>query len=243
NQDVRARPYKPEISDNIEVGMKSTWLDRRMLFNLTGFFNTYKEQQITVGRTVDGQPTADLINAQKAEIWGVEGELKFVPAERWLVMGSFGWMDGKYKEFTVLDNSIGPPPDFAEVIVERDLSDTKVIRGAPYTFSVSAAYTHPLNGGGDITAQIGWAQRGRTYNTLETVDSSKQKAYGLMDGRITWLLANGSTSVSLWGRNLLDKKYFPSAIDLSTGTAPTQTITKYWGEPLRFGVELRHAFN
>jgi hypothetical protein len=92
-------------------------------------------------------------------------------------------------------------------------------------------------------------------NTLETVQSSRQDAYGLMDGRITWLFANGSTSLSLWGRNILDKEYFPSAIDLSSGLSPEDrqfvdgvgqpsgTNTKYWGEPRRVGLELRHIFN
>ena len=71
---------------------------------------------------------------------GVEGELKVVPAEGWLLMASFGWIDGEYKEFSVEDNSTVPPANLPMVTV-RDLSDTKVIRGAPYTFSVSAAYT------------------------------------------------------------------------------------------------------
>lgn len=255
NQDIRQRPFDPEISDNWEFGMKSTWAENRVLLNLTGFFNDYKNQQITVGRTVDNQPTADLINAQKAELWGVEGELKVVPAEGWLLMASFGWIDGEYKEFSVEDNSTGPPPANLPIITVRDLSDTKVIRGAPYTFSLSAAYTFYIDGGGDVTAQLGWAQKGRTYNTLETVDSSKQKAYGLMDGRLTWMLPNGNTSVSLWGRNLLDKEYFSTAIDLTAGLTPddpqvdgtggqtTGTNTKYWGEPRRFGLELRHSFN
>jgi iron complex outermembrane receptor protein len=235
--------------------MKSTLADSRVQLNLTGFFNNYKNQQITVGRTVDNQPTADLINAQKAELWGIEGDLQWVPAEGWLLMGSFGWIDGEYQEFTVVDNATGPPPDNEPIFTVRDLSDTTVVRGAPYTFSLSAAYTHYFNGGGDLTGQIGWAHRGRTYNTLETHDSSRQKAYGLMDGRLTWLLANGSTSLSLWGRNLLDKEYYPSAIDLTAGLSPddpqvdgtggqtTGTNTKYWGEPRRFGLELRHVFN
>lgn len=255
NQDVRMRPFDPEISDNWEAGMKSKWADNTLQLNVTGFFNNYKNQQITVGRNVDNQPTADLINAQKAQLWGIEGDVQWVPARGWLIMGSFGWIDGKYKEFTVLDNRTGPPPDNLPIIEERDLSDTKVIRGAPYTFSLSAAYTYYMSGGGELTGQLGWSQRGRQFSTLETVESSKQKAYGLMDGRLTWLLPNNQTSLILWATNLLDKKYFPTAIDLTSGLSPsdtqfvdgvgqpTATNTKYWGEPRRFGLELRHVFD
>ena len=65
------RFYEPEISGNWEAGIKSLLMDGRLLVNLTGFHNSYKNQQITVGRTVDGQPTADLLNAQKATLYGV----------------------------------------------------------------------------------------------------------------------------------------------------------------------------
>ena len=255
NQDVRMRPFEPEISNNWEFGMKSTLADSRVQLNLTGFLNDYENQQITVGRTVDNQPTADLINAQKAKLWGIEGDLQWVPANGWLLMGSFGWIDGEYDKFTVVDNATGPPPENLPIFVERDLSDTKVVRGAPHTVSVSAAYTHYFAGGSNLSGQLGWAHKGRTYNTLETHDSSRQEAYGLMDGRLTWVLANGNTSFSLWARNLLDEEYYPTAIDLTAGLTPgdaqvdgtggqtTGTNTKYWGEPRRFGLELRHVFN
>ena len=76
NQDVRMRPFDPEISSNWEGGLKSLLMDGRLMLNLTAFHNTYENQQLTVGRTVDGQPTADLINAQEATLYGFEGELR-----------------------------------------------------------------------------------------------------------------------------------------------------------------------
>ncbi|MEZ5557645.1 MAG: TonB-dependent receptor [Pseudomonadales bacterium] len=180
NQDVRMRPYEPEISKNWEVGMKSTWLDRSILVNLTAFHNTYENQQLTVGRLVDGQATADLINAQEAKLWGVEGEFSVLVAGGWFAQGSFGWIDGEYDKFTVQDNVIGGPPDFIESTITRDLSDSEMIRGAPYTYSVSIGNTQTLDRGGVITGQVGWAYRGRTYNTLETVRTSRQGKYGLL---------------------------------------------------------------
>ena len=254
NQDVRSRPFEPEISENWEFGMKSNWADNRLLLNLTGFFNEYENQQITVGRTVDNQPTADLINAQEAELWGIEGEIRWVPAEGWNLMATFGWIDGDYEEFSVLDTSTdaitGEP-----IITPRDLSDSKVVRGADYTYSLSVSYSHYFDGGAELMTQVGWSERGRSYNTLDTVDSSKQDSYGLMDARITYIFPNRNTSLSLWGRNILDEEYFNTAIDLSGGLSPedsqyipgvgvaTGTNTKYWGEPARFGLELRHTFN
>ncbi|MBX3705744.1 MAG: TonB-dependent receptor [Pseudomonadales bacterium] len=238
NQDVRMRPYEPEVSKNWEAGLKSTWLDRRLVFNLTAFHNTYENQQLTVGRLVEGQPTADLINAQEAALYGAEAEITFMPTPDWLFTGAFGWIDGEYDQFLVQDNLVDE--NFNPIIVTRDLSDADIIRGPPYTLSVSAAYTAALAGGHELVSQVGWYQRGRMYNTLETFSISKQEGYGLLDARITWRLPNGQTRVSLWGTNLLDKEYFQTAIDLSGGGLGTGTVTKYWAQPRRFMLEISH---
>jgi iron complex outermembrane receptor protein len=156
------RAYEPEVSKNWEAGLKSTWLDRKLMANLTTFYNTYENQQLTVGRLVEGQPTADLINAQEATLYGLEGEFTLL-LENWLLTASFGLIDGEYDEFIVQDNLVDE--DFQPIIVTRDLSDAEIIRGAPYTYGVSAAYTLRFAGGGEIVPQLGWYARGR----LETI--------------------------------------------------------------------------
>ncbi len=238
NQDTAMRPYEPEISDNWEAGIKSTWLDNRLLLNLTAFHNSYENQQITVGRIVNGQPAADLINAQKATLYGVEGEFRAELGAGFYVLGTFGVLGGKYDEFTVLDNLVGPAPAFEQIITERDLSDTELVRGSPYTLTIAVGKHHTFAGGSSLNAQVGWSGRGRTYNTLETLDSSRQKAYGLLDARVVWTLPDGRTSVAVWGANLLDKEYFPSAVDLSA----TGANTRYWGPPASYAIEITRRF-
>ena len=234
------RFYEPEISGNWEAGIKSLLMDGRLLVNLTGFHNNYKNQQITVGRTVDGQPTADLLNAQKATLYGVEGEVRAELPAGFYMLGSFGILDGEYDEFTVQDN-LTDLVTGEEIILNRDLSDTEVVRGSPVTYSIALGQHRAFGDGGTLNAQLGWAFRGRTYNTLETQRSSRQGKYGLLDGRVIWTLPNGQTSIALWGTNLLDRVYYGGAIDLTGGASPAGTNTKYWGEPRRFGIEFRHS--
>ena len=240
NQDVRMRPFEPELSGNWEAGLKSVLMDGRLLMNLTAFHNTYENQQLTVGRTVDGQPTADLINAQEATLYGFEGEFRAELPAGFYALGSFGILDGEYDEFNVQDN-LTDPVTGVEVIVTRDLSHTEVVRQSPVTYSIAVGNHQALGNGGTLNAQLGWAFRTRTYNTLETQRSSRQGKYGLMDGRVVWNLPNGQTSISLWGSNLLDREYYGAAIDLTGGASPAGTNTKYWGEPRRFGIEFRHS--
>ena len=97
NQDVRMRPYKPELSDNIELGFKSTLNEGTLRVNGTFFHNSYENQQLVVGRIVNGQPTADIINAQEATIMGIELEVTALLSESLLLNFAYGHIDGEYE--------------------------------------------------------------------------------------------------------------------------------------------------
>ena len=242
NGDIQMQPYEPETSDNLEVGIKSTWFDSRLRVNATAFYNDYDNQQLTVARNFNNQPTAAIINAQEATLGGAELEIVAVPWENWAFTASFGYLDGEYDRFTVEDQDTDPVTGITTITL-RDLSDSEIVRGAPYTYSLHGAYTRGFDSIGTVATGVGWSFRGRQYNTLETQRSSRQGKYGVLDARMTWELPNGQTSVSLWGTNLLDREYYFGAVDLSGGGLPSGTVSKYYATPRRYGLELRHDFN
>ena len=250
NQDIRMRPFEPEISDNFEVGMKSTLRDGTLRLNLTGFHNSYENQQVTVGRIVNGQPTADLINAQEATLVGLELEMLAQLTDSLAMTLTWGHLDGQYDVFTVDDNVIDPVT-LAESILVRDLSGTGFGAGddgVSDTFDVSLIHTASLSSGADIVSQIGLSRYDSSYNTLLNVPSSLAPAYNLVDGRITWNFADGATSLTLWGTNLLDKDYIVGMLhqggDLEAGGVDFSLgmIADYWGQPRRLGLEWRRNF-
>ena len=250
NQDIRMRPFEPEISDNFEVGMKSTLRDGKLRLNVTGFHNSYENQQVTVGRIVNGQPTADLINAQEALLIGLELEMLAQLSEDWTMSLTWGHLDGQYDVFTVNDNVIDPVT-LAESIVVRDLSGTGFGAGddgVSNTFDVSFIHTASLPSGADVVSQIGMSRYDSSYNTLLNVPSSLAPAYNLVDGRVTWNFADGSNSLTLWGTNLLDKDYIVGMLhqggDLEVGGVDFSLgmIADYWGQPRRLGLEWRKNF-
>jgi iron complex outermembrane receptor protein len=250
NQDIRMRPFEPEISDNFEVGMKSTLRDGKLRLNVTGFHNSYENQQVTVGRIVNGQPTADLINAQEATLIGLELEMLAQLSEDWTMSLTWGHLDGQYDVFTVNDNVIDPVT-LAESIVVRDLSGTGFGAGddgVSNTFDVSFIHTASLPSGADVVSQIGMSRYDSSYNTLLNVPSSLAPAYNLVDGRVTWNFADGSNSLTLWGTNLLDKDYIVGMLhqggDLEVGGVDFSLgmIADYWGQPRRLGLEWRKNF-
>ena len=101
---------------------------------------------------------------------------------------------------------------------------------------------------GDLTSSLGYSFQDDQYYTLMNTPSSFEPSYWLLDGRITWNLANGETRVSLWGTNLTDEEYVDTMIDQSGdiavgGIDPSLGMTAvYWGSPRRVGLDITHAF-
>jgi len=252
NQDVRMRAYEPEVSDNYEFGFKSEFFNSKLRVNASAFINDYQNQQLTVGRVVNGQATADLINAQEAQIKGLELEVLGQLTDALSIAISAGYIEGDYKKFTVEDNAIETNPDTGEItesIVVRDLSDVEFgNNGDELSFDVSLLHIMDLGNNGDITSSLGYSYKDDQYSTLRNTPSSFEPSYWLLDSRVTWNLPNGKTHISLWGTNLTDEEYVDTQINQSGdlavgGTDPSLGMTAvYWGAPQRFGLEVRHTF-
>ena len=255
NGDIRMKRFEPEVSDNWEIGMKSQMLDNTLQLNWNIFQTDYENQQITVSRLVQGQPTADIINAQKASLSGVELDFQWTPIANLYITGSYGYLHGLYDEFTVED-VVGYDPLTQETQTAlTDYSHIEFVRGSPSNWSVHAAYEIPMDSGANLTSMVGWSYRGRTFSTLQTHDTSRQDSYGLLDARFVWNLANGRTSVTIWGTNLTDEEYFRGALDLPSETLIDGSTTDRYGDPIlpdlgsttiypseprRFGLTLTH---
>jgi len=250
NQDTRMRPYLPEISDNLELGFKSTLRDGKVRLNATYFNNSYENQQLTVGRLVNGQPTADLINAQEATINGIEVEMIAQLNDSWSMTLAYGHLEGEYDKFTVEDNVYSTVNGvITESIVTRDLSSIEFGNGGESdTLDVSFIHTTSLPAGGDLVSVIGATRKDDQYFSLENTPSSFTPGYTLLDGRIMWNFPDGVTTVSFWGKNLTDKEYIYNMLNQAGdkeigGTDPSLgMVADYWGAPRRLGVEFRRDF-
>ena len=251
NGDVAMRRFLPETSDNYEFGMKGEFLDNRLRVNATVFSTTYENQQVTVGRIVNGTPIADLVNAQEATLEGVEFEILAQLSDSLVLTAMLATFEGEYDEFIIEDNTTVTNADgsLSTLVVERDITDTGFGGNDDrLTWDVSLIHTYDLGDGSDIQSTIGISYHDEENYTLEDVPSSVADDYELVDARITWNLADGQTSISLWGTNLTDEVYVNNMLSQSGdieigGTNFSLGMTAdYWGEPRRYGVEFRRNF-
>ena len=251
NGDVAMRRFLPETSDNYEFGMKGEFLDNRLRVNATLFSTTYENQQVTVGRIVNGTPIADLVNAQEATLEGMEFEILAQLSDSLVLTAMLATFEGEYDEFIIEDNTTVTNADgsLSALVVERDITDTGFGGNDDrLTWDVSLIHTYDLGDGSDIQSTIGISYHDEENYTLEDVPSSVADDYELVDARITWNLADGQTSISLWGTNLTDEEYVNNMLSQSGdieigGTNFSLGMTAdYWGEPRRYGIEFRRNF-
>jgi iron complex outermembrane receptor protein len=100
-------PYQPENVDSYEIGAKLTLFDRKLIFNIDGFIEKYKNMQQNT--TIPGGPTGNQTitgNVAAADIKGIEADFTARPIPELKFNGSIGILDAKFKNF-IAGNSIG----------------------------------------------------------------------------------------------------------------------------------------
>lgn len=105
--------YQPESVIAYEAGVKTSWLDRRLVLNADVYYNDYTDQQIGVQNTnvaPSGQviTTAGIVNAGKVKVLGFEADLNYRATENLSLMLGYAYTDSEFKEYIQ-----GPPPGSA----------------------------------------------------------------------------------------------------------------------------------
>ena len=233
------------------MGFKSTLNEGTLRVNGTFFHNSYENQQLVVGRIVNGQPTADIINAQEATIMGIELEVTALLSESLLLNFAYGHIDGEYDKFLTQDNLYVTNADgtITETIVETDYSEIGFGNdGKEDSLSVSLVHTKYLDGGGELVSVLGAYRKDDQYGSLKNTPSSLIPSHTLFDGRLTLYMSDGKTSLSAWVKNLTDKEYVTTVLDQAGdvqigGTDPSLGMTAYFmGQPRTAGLEIKRDF-
>ncbi len=211
--------FKPEYSNNIEAGLKNSFLGNKLLINLTAFYTTVTNAQVPTLIL----PDAVIItrNTGKLTSKGIEAEINTTPAKGFEIDYSFGYTDAKYKRLKVAQNGS-----------ETDLKGTHQIFTPDITSMLAAQYSLSLSKQNAINLVLRgeWKYLGTQYFDLS--NTIKQTPYGLLNTRFGIALKN--LDIMFYGRNLSGKKYIAYAYDFGA---------VHLGDPQTFGVNVRMTFN
>lgn len=230
---ARARqlqPVKPETVTAYELGLKSEFLDRRLVFNAAVFYNDYKDQQIfvLVPSTEPGQgPVNVLDNAEKVRTYGFEADLTARPTDELTLSVQLGLLNAELVKFVAVRDPAQP-----------DFSGNRVPLAPKVTATLLADWKHPV---GDGVLNV---QASASYKSHQFFDNSNdryitQDAYWLANARVAYALQDGRWEVAAFARNLTDKQYFVANFNLSS---PFGMLTGVVGTPRSFGVEINYRY-
>lgn len=238
-----ANPILPEKSKAYEVGLKSTFWDRKIQLNLTGFWTDYRNYQAQASTIVDGVPIFALTNAGKLRSRGVEFDVSARPIPELRLDASASYLDAKFSEFRGAPCYINQTSAQGCVGGVQDLTGATLSNAPKFKYTLSARYEAEL---GPVPykgfIQADWAHQSGVNFDVSRFPLAYQGSYGVFNGSVG-LEKEGPVSyrLSLFVNNLFDQAYAGqifAAQGLSAGMASQQVLPRdarrYFG--LRAGI-------
>ncbi|QZD95957.1 TonB-dependent receptor [Qipengyuania gelatinilytica] len=221
-----------------EAGFKSELFDRRVRFNLAGYYYTIDDPQFSAVGGADN--LVQLVNADKGRGYGFEMDSAFQITPDFLITLGASWNDTKIQDEN-LAVGICAQCTVLDPIVNIAGTDRALVDGNPFPNApewigdVSARYAIPVSSTGEIFAYTDWTYQGETsfflYDSYEYV-TDPQIEGGL---RIGYAKFDGSLEVALFARNITDEDNVKGGIDFNNNTA-------FVNDPRVIGVSVRFDY-
>ena len=209
--------YEPEYSTNYEAGLKTHWLDDRLMANVTAFYSSIRDKQVREEDPTGGVGTWKFTNSAQAHSSGLEAEIRAYPLPGLELRGGMGYARSIVDEWTTTVNG-----------VKRDFSGKRLPWAPDLTYNVGVGYTHETG----LFAQVDLFGAGKQYFDAENTLSDN--GYQTINAQIGY--HGDNWDVSLWGKNVLDARYATKKL-ASAG----QTIVED-GAPMTLGVSVGWRF-
>jgi outer membrane receptor protein involved in Fe transport len=231
-------PVTQEELTAYEVGMKAQFLERRVQLNAATFYYDYKDKQI-LGKEADPLfAVLDILtNVPKSRIFGAEADLTVQPSTGLSVSAAATYLDSRIQSYTGV-NVLGKAQDFAGSQLpftprwSGRLDGTYRLKlpngGSPLVgLGVSAqSQSDTLAGASDLVIPPGPSNR--VLPGLEHPWTTND--YATVDARIGYEAPDNVWSVTLWGKNILDKYYWNNVV------TSVDYNSRFAGLPATFGV-------
>ncbi len=209
----------PEFVENIELGIKSTWFDNRLQFNLAYYDINYNDLQV-----FELTPALLLsLNNAQAESKGYEATVMVAATENLTLSASYNDGEARFEKFI---NAGGNNYAGNLLPMSSDKSGT-----------LDIDYSIPLSNGSMIDVNVNYNWKDDYYMSSSNAEKTKQEAIGKVDASISWTGADESLTISAWGKNLTDKDQIGHTI-----VDPTAVTSKKYMDPKTYGVTFTKSF-
>ena len=225
-----------------EAGLKSTLLDGKARFNISGFYYDLKDAQLTA---VGGDVNANrVINANNVRGYGVEIDAEFAPTRDLLFTASLSYNDTEIQDSdlttaacggvrvdtfpdvslcTVLDPVVVPAAPFSAAIVNID--GNSLPQSPKWIANWTARYSVPV-GDGEVYFFTDWAYRSKiNFFLYESVEFNDDR---LLEGGVRVGYETDKFELAAFVRNITNDTSAVSGIDFNNLTAMVNE-PRIWG--------------
>jgi len=239
---VGLSPLDSQKVRNLELGLKSQWLDRRLTVNANIFHATYDNYQIRTRETVVDPtkfPEFRLFTIGEVETRGAELETRFRATENLDVNLGAAWVDATIKDFpdsqcwirqTESEGCVAIPGTTATRQV--NLAGNQMPHAPKFKVAGTANYFIPLDSRPfdlELTGTYRW--QSKTWFDYRGNPNLYQNGYGILNLSVTLRDREDRYALSLFVNNVLDKNFY---IDMGDDD--------YWSSPAYFGTFARDSF-
>jgi iron complex outermembrane receptor protein len=250
---------EPETIDAFETGLRGNWMDGRLQAGAALFYYMYSNYQVfVVADEFMSPPTFSIINANDAEVYGAELDLRVEPLsdlvppelEGLVLTARAGWLESQFLDFVTSvrrDGFTGP------IDVQQEFTGNQLINSPRFKVSAAAEWTFDLGRWGAVIPRYDFAwtsdiffdpNEGRgsadlSGDTFLPKYGVGQRRYWLHNVRLGYRLPEGNIEIAGWCRNLTDKVYKTYAFDASTFS---DVVINFVGEPRTYGLDLTVRF-
>ena len=212
---VTPRAFTPERVTDYEVGYKGTWLDGHLRTQLGGYYNTYKNFQVSIVDPATPNYTSIFNVPNPTKLYGLEASMQgsfggfqfdFSTSLSHSEVGSFYARDGRVG-VTSLTCDPNTGPGNATCI---NVGGRRQTYAPQFTLSAGAQYAIDLGRGMSLTPRVDYAHISSVWATLfQRADLGDfLPARNIVNAQLT--LSDGKWSIGAYGTNLTDQHYIGS---------------------------------
>lgn len=230
---ANALEFDPEISTNIEFGVKTTLLDNTMRLDFAAFSQTLEDFQ---SNNFNGTAFV-LDNAGEVVVRGIEIESLWQPNDSFMWTGGLTYLlDAEYERYTNAPCDDLNQSSQCLINGTQDLTGRRLAGAAKTTATTTATWFFPVgnNWGGFVRGEVFYTS-GR--NLGGDADPRKyQDGFALYNASFGFGADDESWGVQFWGRNLADEEYLVGEF---SSVGQPGSLNGYPGDPRTYGVTLR----
>ncbi|MEI9931180.1 MAG: TonB-dependent receptor [Rhizomicrobium sp.] len=193
--DPNQKPVDSEVLDAYEAGIKSMWDNHRILFNASAYYYRYTNIQVQIIDPVHCGGAACLQAAGAAYMYGLDSELTVIPTDGLQLHAGLGLEQSKYTSYNNASGfayigGFGVPTTF-------NATGQQVLFAPDVTLNLGADYTWAFHDTSNLQFSANYAFSSKYKEVIG--DGNFMKAYGVLNGSITWNAPNDKFFLRAWG--------------------------------------------